>query len=262
MLFRMITAACLAVCVAQTASAQWADLQVKLIYDAATVPTREKIDMAKDPFCAKANPDALSEALIVNPTNKGIQNIVIFVDKKSNLTEADIHPEMRAPRNSPLLLDNNKCVFIPHILAARPKETIEVKNSDATGHNANFNFFKNQAQNFVVPANSSKNLTLTDVEPAPIPVECNVHPWMKSYLVVVDHPYVGISDENGVLKISNLPAGKAITLKIWHESMQKSIDEVTVGGKKESWKKGNFEMTLKPGMNDMGEVKIEGKKFK
>jgi plastocyanin len=218
--------------------------------------------MTKDPVCDKTNPESLSEALVVNPKNKGIKNIVIFVDKKSNIGESDIHPDMRAPRANPVVLDNNKCVFVPHILSARPKEVIEVKNSDATGHNANFNFFKNQAVNFVVPSNASKTLTLTDVEPAPIPVECNVHPWMRSYLVVVDHPYVGISDEDGVLKISNLPAGKALTLKIWHESMQKAIDEVSVNGKAESWKKGLFEVTLKPGMNDMGEVKIDGKKFK
>ncbi|MFN5467096.1 MAG: hypothetical protein ACK5AM_03150, partial [Pirellulaceae bacterium] len=44
--------------------------------------------------------------------------------------------------------------------------------------------------------------------------------------------------------------------------VKKSIDEVTFGGKKEAWAKGNFEYTLKPGANDLGTVVIGADKFK
>lgn len=240
---------------------EWANLEVTFVYDGDKIPARKELDMSKDPVCAKTK--QMDELLVVNATNKGIKNVGFWVDKtKSKLTEADIHPSMKDVPTSKLLLDNKDCVFTPHFLIARSGQTIEVKNSDSTGHNANFNFINNQGVNFVVAANSSQDLTLGKgiVEPAPIPVQCNVHPWMEAKLMVIDHPYGAVSDENGVLKMEKLPAGKALTFKLFHENQNK-LEEVEVDGKKQEWKKGFGEMTLKAGDNKMT-IKISSSKFK
>ena len=239
----------------------WANLEITIVYDGDKVPERKKLDMTKDPACMGA---AVDELLIVNPENKGIQNVGLWVDaKKSKLTAADIHPDLKEIPKNKLLLDNNKCVFIPHFLIARAGQTIEVKNSDNTGHNANFNFLNNPPQNFVVPAGSSKDLVLEKgvEEPAAIPVQCNVHPWMEAKLMVLDHPYGAISDSNGVLKMEKVPAGKKLTFRIFHENQAKSLDEFEVDGKKQEWKKGYNELELKPGDNKM-KIKISAAKFK
>jgi plastocyanin len=247
-----------------TVAADWADLQLTFVYDAPAAPERTPVDMSKDPACLAANPTpSLSEAMIVNTATKGIQNIAMYPDrKKSGLDEASIHPELSKPRVEPIELDNNKCVFNPHVVVTRKGETIRVKNSDNTAHNANFAFFNNAAVNPLIPVGGSKDIVLTDSETAPTPVDCNVHPWMRSYVIVSDFPYAGVSDSAGVLKIEKLPAGTPIVFKVWHENQAKSISQVNFAGQDVEWSKGNVELTLKPGMNDLGVVKIKPDQFK
>ncbi len=256
----------LAFLVASSSQAQeWADLQLTIVYDAPKAPDRVPVDMTRDGECVKAHGDAmpLLEDLIVDPATMGIKNIALYPDiKKSGLEITDAHPDLKKLAAEPVVLDNNKCVFIPHVFSVRPGQTIKVVNSDKTGHNASFGFFVNDAINPLVPPGGFKDIPVAKGERAPTPVECSIHPWMKAHILIFDLPYSGVSDEKGLLKISKLPAGKPITFKIWHEKMEKSIDQVTFGGKVVEWPKGNFELTLKPGMNDLGVVKIKPEKFK
>ncbi|GIW99889.1 MAG: methylamine utilization protein [Pirellulaceae bacterium] len=231
-----------------------ATLRAKFVYGG-DPPPREKIDGSKDPFCGEL--EILSEKLVIGP-DKGIKNLALYLDVRR--TDAEI-PEsaLKAPPAT-VELDNNRCVFVPHVLKVRPGQTIRVKNSDGTGHNANFSFFNNQSVNFLIPAGGSKDLEVTAEEPAPIPVDCNIHPWMKAYVIVTEHPYVGITDEHGVLEIADLPVGE-VTFKIWHESSDGSIDEGTVNGKKERWSRGRMEVELKPGVNDLGTIVLAPEMF-
>ena len=73
---------------------------------------------------------------------------------------------------------------------------------------------------------------------------------------------VVISDEAGKIKIEKLPAGVALDFKIWHETQDKSIEEISLGGKKETWKKGLVQLTLKEGVNDLGVLLIKPDRFK
>ena len=245
--------------------ADWADIQMTFVYDESELPKLEPVAMDKDPACVDLwkGTKPMAGDLIVDPTTKGIKNIVVYPDpKKSGIEATDAHPDLqKAPENS-VVLDNIRCVFEPHIFNVRPGQTVNVKNSDTMGHNALFNVFSNAGVNPLIPAGGSKDVTFTKPERAPIPVQCNIHPWMISYMLIFDQPYAGISDATGVLKIEKLPAGKPITFKVWHEKMDKSIDSVTLDGKPVEWKKGLVEFTLKPGMNNLGVVKIKKTEFK
>ncbi len=130
-----ITAALAAAFACPTApAAEWADLQITFVYDGAKVPERKKVDMSKDPACVATHKEApLSEELIIDPTSKAIKNIVLYPDtKKSGLDTADIHPDLKAPGEAALVLDNIKCVFEPHILPVRSGQTITVKTPTIT----------------------------------------------------------------------------------------------------------------------------------
>jgi plastocyanin len=263
---KLALASSLALFVGSSSEAQeWADLTLTFIYDAAKPPQSAPVDMSRDPVCVQTHGDAkpLSEELLVDAASMGIKNIAFYPDtRKAGIEAADVHPDLKKPGADPIALDNNKCVFVPHVLAVQPGQTIKVLNSDQTGHNANFGFFNNDAINAVVPVGGAKDIKVVKGERAPTPVECNIHPWMKAHVLIFDLPYSGISDEKGVLKIEKLPAGKPITFKVWHENMDKSIDQVTFGGKVVEWAKGNVELTLKPGMNDLGIVKIKPEEFR
>lgn len=237
----------------------WADVTIKFVLDG-DIPKLAPINASADAFCAKQ--EIPNERLVVDAQSKAIANMVFMVDAKLSKLPADkIHPSLKDVPDVKPVLDNVKCKFIPHILPIRAGQTVEVKNSDSTGHNAKFVFFNNDEWNQVIPTGGSKTLQIKKSESGPSKVECNIHPWMTAYHIVTDHPYVGVSDANGVVKIEKLPAGVELTFKLWHEAQNK-FDEVSVNGKADSWKKGNVKFTLKPGDNDLGTVSLKPDKFK
>ncbi|XZE21265.1 hypothetical protein SH449x_001164 [Pirellulaceae bacterium SH449] len=250
------TVACLA---ENTFAQKWADLKMTIVLTG-KAPSADDLKVT-DPGCGVQT--VKSETMVVNPANGGLANVVFTLDtRKTKLKESDIHPDLLAlPADKPVL-DNVKCVFVPHVMTIRAGQTLEVKNSDTVSHNAKMAFFENKEVNPVIPANSSVEIKTELEERAPTPVECNVHPWMKAWVFVTSHPYTGISDENGVITISNLPAGTPLDFRIWHENQDKSIQDVTVAGKKENWARGVTTLTLKEGMNDLGKVEIDVSRFR
>lgn len=213
-------------------------------------PIQPNVDKA---FCGQFQiPD---ETLIVNPDNQGIKNVIVYVYTGRRGTEL---PEMKLEAKTHTLANEN-CRFEPHVVIAKKGDTIKVTNPDKVGHNANFQFFNNKQENLTVPAGGEVKVELKDSEPAPIPVACNIHNWMKAQLVVLDHPFGAVSDENGVLEISGLPVGQEIVFRANHENG--SLKDVIIDGKEESWRSSKFEMELKAGMNDMGVVEIPADAF-
>lgn len=237
------------------ADAKLATLRAKFVYDGGAVAPK-KIDSSKDPFCAQL--DILTDSMLVGKDGE-LQNLVLMFDAKRS--KAKVPAEFAKPVDGTVKLDNNGCMFVPHIVFARVGQTIEVHNSDQTGHNANFGFFNNPAQNFLIPIGGKKDIKLVADEATLMPVECNIHPWMKGYVVVQEHPYVGISDKAGQIEITNLPVGE-VTFLVRHENADGSIDEATVGGKKQKWGRGRMEIELKPGVNDLGTITLAADKFK
>ena len=213
-------------------------------------PIPPSVDQA---FCGKKQiPD---ETLIVNPKNNGIKNVIVYIYTGRRGTELP-KMELKAETHE---LANLDCRFEPHVLIAKMGDTIKVTNPDKVGHNANFQFFNNTQQNLTVPAGGSVNVELKEDEPAPIPVACNIHNWMKAQLVVLDHPFAAVSNEDGVLEIKGIPADEEIVFRANHENG--SLKEVIIGGKETEWKSSKFELEIKPGMNDMGTIEVPAVAF-
>ena len=222
------------------------DLKIRFEYGGPAVVPAD-VNVNKDvEFCGKTK--LKNEKLLINSENKGIKNVIVYVYTGRGGSKL---PKMEL-ENKTHTLANDKCRFDPHILIAVKGDTLKVTNPDAVGHNANLNFFNNKADNFTIPAGDSKSVMLVEDEPAPIPVDCNIHPWMKSYIVVLDHPFAAVSDENGDLIIKGLPVGDELVFRAYHEAGK--IAELTVDGEETEWKRSRFEVEIKPGLNDLGTV--------
>ena len=63
-----------------------------------------------------------------------------------------------------------------------------------------------------------------------IPVKCNVHPWMKSYIFVFKNPYFAVTTKDGKFDLSNLPPG-TYTIEAWQEKYGVQDQQVTIGPK-------------------------------
>src|ERR1041384_3884103 len=88
---------------------------------------------------------------------------------------------------------------------------VVVRNSDQTLHNIHFtptiegNKEINQAQF------NGSNLSFIWSKPEVfLRLKCDVHPWMFSYLGVLDHPFFSVSDTNGVFALAGVPPGRYV----------------------------------------------------
>lgn len=235
-----------------------ATLRLKIVVDG-KLPEPKQIGGVNDTFCAEE--PIISDKLIANEKGE-LQNFALIFDEERS--KLKVPEAMLKPPAETHVLDNNKCLFHPKVLVARSGQTITVKNSDNTGHNSNFSFLKNTPANFLIPAGQSKDYVLKPdlVEPTAIPVDCNVHPWMRAFVIVKQHPFVGISDAEGVIEIPDLPVGSGAVFRLWHEATG-AIDQVEVNGKPVKVARGNrWELDIKAGVNDLGTMKISSKLFK
>lgn len=236
---------------------EWGDLKVKFTLDGAAPQPRALVINKDEQVCGKHG--LVDEGLVVNSANGGISNVVVYLYVARGGKKPPVHADYKASEKSQVVCDNDKCRFEPHITAVRTTQTLMAGNKDTVGHNMNVATLKNPAKNILIPAGGQLKLELTQEESLPSPISCNIHPWMKGYLVVKEHPYVGISDKDGNVLIKNVPAGKW-TFQVWQETTG-FVADVKQDGKATKWERGRVDVTVKAGVNDLGDVKIPASAF-
>ena len=255
---RLVCATTLFVClVSAPVFAQNGTLKMRIVYGGDQAPIAPDIIPQNDQeFCGKHKiPD---ENLLVNKENLGIQNALVFVYTSGRgATKLKNVPPGKAETK---VLDNKGCRFAPHVMMLQIGDTLRVTNSDLVGHNVNLKFIENTPINLLIPPGGKHDTKIEKGEPGLIEVECNIHQWMQVRLLVLDHPYAAISDKDGNIVINDLPTEKLV-FRFMLESIKK-YDGINVGGKPNvNWKRNNFELTIKPGDNDLGEVVVPTANF-
>lgn len=185
------------------------------------VPHMKGIDMAKDPYCVKAHasdPGHL-ETYVVG-ADGGMENVVVYI---SEGLSGNASAETTEP-----VFDQKNCVYTPHVLALSVDQKFKVTTSDQTTHN--IHPLPNPMTGNI-PWNQSQPPGAGPVEkswkaPEMIPVQCNIHPWMHGWFVVVKGPH-GTTDAKGAYTINNVPPGN-YTVTAWQEAAGTQTAKVTV----------------------------------
>jgi len=235
----------------ENADPKWGTLRMRFVYGG-NAPTPQPVVVNRDEFCA-ANPP-LEETLVVNKENSGLANVVVWLHSKEKKPE--VHPSyQQVAKNA--TLTNKDCRFTPRVITLPVGGELTVHNQDSVGHNAKavLDGTGNKSFNVTVPGEGES--TVDGFEKSlfkPIAMLCTIHPWMRSYLLVQDHPYMAVSDENGAIEIPNLPTGDW-TFQAWHEG-QEFITQVSFDGETTEWKRGRFKQAIKSGVNDLGRIVV------
>lgn len=232
---------------------EWGTLKGRFVLGGdAAVPAPLTVDKDVE-ICGKHN--LVSEEMVVGG-DRGVANVVVFVrDKK-----VKVKPELEAAAKSVApVLDNLNCRFEPHVLFVQVGQELTIKNSDPVGHNSNIATVKNAPSNNLIPASGQVKTTFKTDEAVPAQVTCNIHPWMKGWIVVRGNPYAAVSGTDGSFEIADLPAGQ-LELQFWHEKAG-YLGEMTIGGKKEKVSKGRKKLKIAAGDNDLGEIVLDTKLF-
>jgi len=151
-----------------------------------------------------------------------------------------------------VVLDNKDCRFEPHVSFVQVGQPLVIKNSDSVGHNSNVATVKNPPSNTLIAAGGETKVTFASDEAVPAQVTCNVHPWMKGWLLVRPNPYAAISKPDGTFEISGVPVGE-VEIQVWHEKAG-FLGEMTIGGKAEKTSKGKKKVAVAAGGTDLGEI--------
>ncbi len=194
-------------------------------------PEAKKIDTSADAACTSKSPNLTTEDWAVKDGK--LANTFVYI-KDGTIDGAKKIGDYTWPAPSAaVVLDQNGCHYKPHVLGVVVNQNISITNSDPTTHNIHFmpanNPDWNQSQ-----VNGAAALThkLAHAEVL-VPVKCNQHPWMKSYVGVLKHPFFAVSGEDGSFTIKGVPPGK-YTVIAWHEGGAKGTEktmEVTVPAK-------------------------------
>jgi plastocyanin len=183
-------------------------------------PPRKPIDLSACPQCAAAAGGPIyDESLVVNDDGS-LQNVVVSIS--GGITPG----EQFASATEPVTLDQKGCTFRPHVIAARVGQAIIVKNSDPFLHTVHsLDAEESPAFNFAQPTIGQRQVEpLRAVET--FEVTCDLHPWMKGWVRVFNHPYFTITRADGSFALPPLPPG-TYRVKAWHERLgvrEKSVE--------------------------------------
>jgi plastocyanin len=184
-----------------------------------TPPKPKEINFGPEKMCASLHPDKppTYETLVVNPNGTlkwamvGVRGAV---------------PGKYAPSEKPVIVDQEGCIFLPHVAGAMVGQEIEFRNSDPVTHNVRANAARNHSfNNNFAPKSITK--TKFDSPEIGIPLKCDIHFWMSGYIHVFPHPYFAVTGDDGSYVISGIPPGK-YTLVAWQESMKTQTQLVTL----------------------------------
>lgn len=244
--FAILLVAFCAMTLAGTASrAQWGNLKGKFVYDG-TAPTPTKLTVEKDvEVCGKHN--LVAEDLVVG-ADGGLANVIVYLRTR----DAKEHPDYAQAGSSKVDFDNKNCRFEPHVLAIRTSQTLVLKNSDPVAHNSNVQQLDGGGINPLIPPNGAAEHKFFSEQPVPVTVSCNIHPWMKGYIMPRKSPYFAVSGKDGSFQIKNLPAGE-LEFVAWQEKS----GYLAVPG----WERGRFTVKIAEGDNDLGTIKCPASLF-
>jgi plastocyanin len=177
-------------------------------------PKLATLPVTKDnKVCGTSKPD---ESLEVK--DGGVKNAVVwFLDVGERAQPAN------APKEK---LDQQQCQFVPHVVVAERGTTLDVVNSDKALHNVRAQSGEVKLMNYAMPIPG--HVVPTKLKKDGIfRVTCDVHPWMRAWLLVLPTKEYAVTDETGKYRIDGVPAGKH-RVKIWHERLGEREAEVDI----------------------------------
>lgn len=243
----MAVASCLLGYSPSVFAAEFGDLTGKFVYQG-NPPTPEKVKITADADLCGKPPALVDESLVVGDDG-GLANVLIYVRSR----KPTINPDLAKPPADPPVLDNVHCRFEPHLTAVFVDHPVVLKNSDPKPHNINIQPIGGVPINPLMAPGQTIDHKFQRAQRIPVPVQCNIHPWMKGYVLPCGNPYFAVSGDDGTFTIKGLPLGEDLEFQAWHEKV----------GYLETpeWSKGRFEMKLDKPTTDLGQIDLPAAMF-
>lgn len=176
-----------------------------------TPPSPQLIRMGADPTCEASHSEKVVSEEVIVDDNGTLRNVFVYV--KQGLVAG----AFAAPRE-PVVLDQQGCLYRPHVAGIVVGQPLLVRNSDDTLHNIHAITSRNEEFNFGQPSKGMESRRTFDAPEVMLRFKCDVHPWMNAYLGVLPHPFFSVTGDGGAFALRNLPAGEYV-IEAWHEKL-------------------------------------------
>ena len=164
---------------------------------------------------AQANATELTINL-QNVDGEPLENVVIYATPATG-TEG-------LPANTQQLTINQEGKkFAPYVTVMQKGQTIEFNNKDDITHHI-YSVSGNNRFEFKLKANSTKSTQVIN-STEEIAMGCNIHDWMSGYTLVVDTPYYGKTNDDGVLTLPVQSVGD-YKITVWHPQLDQPNNRI------------------------------------
>ena len=186
-------------------------------------PVMKNLSMDATPACARAHSTPQKSQEVIVNGNGTLKNVFVWV--KSGLPDKQWTPPAGA-----IKLEQKGCMYEPHVFGVMANQDIEITNDDPTNHNIHPLPKDNKEWNESQPPKGDPKKKSFARQEVMIPVKCNVHPWMRAYIGVVNHPFFAVTGDDGTFTLKGVPPG-TYKIEAWHEKFGAKEMDVTVAPK-------------------------------
>jgi hypothetical protein len=192
---------------------KWATVRGQIVFDG------DKFPEAQIYTHRATNQKFVTPSRIVDEKTRGDKNVFVWITTDPNergirMPREKIHPDLLKKPIEPVEMSVSELQFSPGSLAVRAGQKLIFKNTSTEPMNFKY-FGKLQNGNVLVPLHKEHVVNEVKAEAMPIIIDNSIHPWMKAYVRVFEHPYFAITDERGRFEIRLVPVGK-VRLFLWH----------------------------------------------
>jgi hypothetical protein len=169
---------------------------------AGAVPPPEPWAGAGNAECRKLHPETMQ---LVKVQDGKVEDAFVYV-------KDGLPPGTYPASSQPVAFDQKGCEFTPRVLGVFAGQAISATNSDRLLHNV-----KSPEWNQAFPYGLKRDIRL-DHAAVMATIACDVHPWMRAYVGVMEHPYFAVTKADGAFELDGLVDGE-LTVAVWHEKL-------------------------------------------
>lgn len=170
------------------------------------------------PFCK----DTLLQSNAVRVKDGRLRDVLVRIENggaKGDYTPPDAH----------VVLEHEGCMIAPRVEGAMIGQELEIRSRDPVAHNVRVSMRNEPWLTKALPKDSEPVTKMLDA-PGILKITCDAHPWERSFVVVSDHPYFAVTDEDGAFAIADVPLGR-YEVEAWHPRFGLRRFSVQVGEK-------------------------------
>lgn len=167
-------------------------------------PKQKMIEVGADKAAGCHAGPMVDESLVVDPATKGIKWAIIRIMDVKAATP---------PEAKKVEIDQKGCFFTPRVSIVAPDSDIDVLNPDKIAHNVHtipLDGTNTPINRMMVAADPKLTVkgTKHNKEPELVQLQCDIHPWMKGFIVVHDPRFAAVTGPDGKFDIKGVPPGK------------------------------------------------------